>query len=104
MQKEYNKLVRDRIPAIIRETSGVPRVRELSAEEFQRALDEKLREEVAEYLADHNPQELCDILEVLYAAAVLAGLSPEELERMRAEKAAQRGGFARRLFLETVEE
>ena len=38
-------------------------------------------------------------------ATVLArGYTLEELERVRAEKAAKRGGFAKRLLLEEVQE
>ena len=43
---------------------------------------------------------MADVLEVLYAIATAHGYSVEELERVRAEKAEKRGGFADKIFLE----
>jgi len=58
----------------------------------------KLIEEVAEFLAsDDDPQELADILEVLFAPASQAGLDRRQLEHAHAIKEQQRGGFARRI-------
>ena len=65
-------------------------------------LDRKLSEECAEYQADKSLEEMVDVLEVLYAIAAARGYSVEELERVRAEKAEKRGGFADKIFLEEV--
>ena len=65
-------------------------------------LDAKLDEELAEYHRDQNIEELADLLEVIRAAAAEHGFTPEELERVRAEKAAERGGFSKRIFLREV--
>ena len=101
---EYNKLVRDRIPEIV-EASGKTCVTEtLSSDEYLRMLDAKLDEELAEYHKDQNIEELADLLEVIRAAAVAHGWTPEELERVRAEKAAERGGFEKRILLKEVYE
>ena len=45
-----------------------------------------------------------DLMEVIRACAVARGYTVEELEQVRAEKAAKRGGFAKRLLLEEVQE
>ena len=67
MIKKYNKLVRDRIPEII-ESSGRTCVTEiLSDEEYLKMLDAKLDEELAEYHADQNIEELADLMEVIRA-------------------------------------
>lgn len=95
----YNKLVRDRIPEIIEKKGGSCRTRILSDEEYVTALDIKLGEELAEYLAAHDAEELADLLEVIYACAALQSLSPADLEQIRAEKAAKRGGFAEKILL-----
>ena len=85
MIKKYNKLVRDRIPEII-ETSGNTCVTEiLSDEDYLRMLDAKLDEELAEYHADQNIEELADLMEVIRGCAVVGGNSLEELECIRAE-------------------
>ena len=104
MIQRYNKLVRDRIPEII-ETSGNTCVTEiLSDEDYLRMLDAKLDEELAEYHADQNIEELADLMEVIRACAMARGYSVEELEQVRAEKAARRGGFEKKILLKEVRE
>ena len=102
MIKTYNKLVRDRIPEII-EASGRTCVTEiLSDKDYLRMVDAKLDEELAEYHKDQNIEELADLLEVIHAAAIARGYTLEELERVRAEKAEKRGGFAKKILLKEV--
>ena len=102
MSKKYNKLVRDCIPEII-EASGNTCITEiLSNEDYLRMLDAKLDEELAEYHADQNIEELADLIEVIRACAVARGYTIEELERVRAEKTAKRGGFAKKILLKEV--
>ncbi len=104
MEITYNKLVRDRIPEIIK-TSGKKCVVEiLSDEDFLKMIDAKLDEELAEYHKDQNIEELADLLEVIRAAAIARGYSLEELESVRTEKAAKRGGFEKKILLKEVRE
>lgn len=104
MSKKYNKLVRDRIPEII-ESSGKSCVTEiLSDEDYLKMLDAKLDEELAEYHADQNIEELADLMEVIRTCAVARGYTIEELERVRAEKTAKRGGFEKKILLKEVVE
>lgn len=46
---------------------------------------------------------MADVLEVLRAICIARGYTLEELEQLRAKKAAERGGFEERIFLEYVE-
>jgi predicted house-cleaning noncanonical NTP pyrophosphatase (MazG superfamily) len=104
MVKKYNKLVRDRIPEII-ESSGKTCVTEiLSDEEYLRMVDAKLDEELVEYHKDQNIEELADLMEVIQACAVARGYTLEQLEQVRAEKAAERGGFEKKILLKEVRE
>ena len=103
-RKIYDKLVRDRIPEIIA-ASGKRCVTEvLSGEEYLRYLDRKLDEELAEYHQDGSCEELADLMEVLLACAAARGMSRDELENVRAEKARERGAFEKRLLLKEVTE
>ena len=102
--KVYNKLVRDKIPEIIEADGKTCKTRILSNEEYIAALETKLNDEVAEYQADKNLEEMADVLEVLQAICVARGYSLEKLEELRAKKAEGRGGFAEKIFLESVEE
>ncbi len=97
--KHYNKLVRDRIPAIIEANGGSCRTAVLTNEEYLSMLDKKLDEELSEYHADPSLEELADLWEVIRATAVARGYSLEELEAARARKAAERGGFEGRILL-----
>ncbi len=101
---EYHKLVRDRIPDIIRASGKTCMTEILADQEYLRMLDAKLDEELAEYHKDQNIEELADLLEVIRAAAVARGYTLEELERVRAEKAVKRGGFEKRILLKEVYE
>ncbi len=101
--KVHNKLVRDKIPEIIEEAGKICVTHILSDEEYIKALETKLNEEVAEYQSDKNLEEMADILEVLQAICVAKGYTLEELETVRAKKADERGGFADKIFLEYVE-
>ena len=101
--KVYNKLVRDKIAEIIEADVKECKARILSNDEYIAALEAKLNEEVAEYQADKNLEEMADVLEVLQAICIARGYSLEELEALRAKKADERGGFAAKIFLEYVE-
>ncbi len=101
---KYNKLIRDKIPEIIEKNGQTARIRKLTDDEYLVKLDQKLDEELAEYHADGNVEELADLLEVIYAAALVRGCPADELDRIRREKAEKRGAFAEKLLLWEVRE
>ena len=100
----YNKLVRDRIPAIIRADGKACETEVLDDDAFLAALDKKMTEELREYEESHSAEELADLLEVIYAAADVLGYGREQLEALRIRKAEKRGGFRQKIFLKTVRE
>lgn len=102
--KTYNKLVRDNIPAIIQATGAACETEILSDTDYLRLLDAKLDEELAEYHQDQSIEELADLMEVIHACAKARGYTVAELESVRAEKAAKRGGFDQKILLKTVTE
>lgn len=104
MRKEHYKLVRDRIPEIIEGEGRKACVRILDDNEMIKCLENKLQEEVNEYIEDRSVEELADILEVIYALCKMRGVSKKELERTRAVKEIARGSFNEKVFLEYVED
>ena len=74
----YDKLVRDRIPEIVRENDETPVTHVAEGEAYRERLREKLCEEAED-------------------------LDAAEIERLREEKADERGGFADGVVLERVE-
>ena len=98
----YNKLVRDRIPEIIEASGKTCKTEILSDDEYLKMIDAKLDEELVEYHKDQNIEELADLIEVIHAAAKARGYTLDELERVRTEKAVNRGGFEKKLLLNSV--
>jgi predicted house-cleaning noncanonical NTP pyrophosphatase (MazG superfamily) len=75
------RLVRDKIPEILRSKGLQPVVYTASSEEYRIRLRDKLLGEVEEFIAsDNDPEELADILEVLYAIAEQIGISRRQPE------------------------
>ncbi len=89
------KLVRDRIPDLFDIPSTSVRV--AADHELDALLAAKLVEEAQEYLESRELEELADVLEVLAAIRETRGIEPAALERIRAQKEAERGGFERKL-------
>jgi predicted house-cleaning noncanonical NTP pyrophosphatase (MazG superfamily) len=96
---KFNKAIRDKIPEIIQKDGHTCNIQTLSDEKFIIEIEKKLSEEVTEYQNDKNPEELADILEVIYRISQLKGISKEELEKIRIKKLQDRGGFDKNLFL-----
>ncbi|HLB66504.1 MAG TPA: nucleoside triphosphate pyrophosphohydrolase [Candidatus Saccharimonadales bacterium] len=97
------KLIRDKIPEIIKADGRKPVTRILDDKEYLSELIEKLKEETEELEADLTMEELADIQEVLFAILDVFKSSREELEKVRAQKTKERGAFKKRIFLERVE-
>ena len=97
---EFHKLVRDKIPEIIRSRGDVPVTRLADSEEYWRKLKEKLQEEVLEFIEAENEEEIADIIEVLRAICIHRGIDLKHLEQVRRKKAEERGEFSGRVILE----
>lgn len=102
--KRYNKLVRDRIPEIIELDGKKCTYETLSDENYMSLLDQKLSEELSEYQESKSLEELADLLEVMQTVVKARGWTLEELEQVRADKAAERGGFEKKILLKEVRE
>ena len=107
-KKIYNKLIRDKIPEVIKEKGGIPEVSILDGTEFRKSLKIKMTEEAKELLeAESNDDvlnELSDVEELVRSIAKNYDLSLEEIEKHRLEKLQKRGGFEKKLFLKFVKE
>lgn len=100
----YNKLVRDRIPEII-ENSGKEAVIEILDDiTYKKLLDEKLGEELREYLSSDSAEELADLVEVVLAILDYKKIPFQDFEAMRRQKAEERGAFRQRFLLKEVKE
>lgn len=102
--KTYNKLVRDKIPEIIRADGKTPVTRILDKKEYLKELISKLKEKVAEFEAEPSVEELADVKEVMIAIREAMDIHAGELEDARRKKANANGRFKNRIFLKGVKE
>lgn len=99
----YKKLVRDKIPQIIRADNAEPVTRILTPSEFRNALLDKLVEEAIELRdSDGDIDERADVAEVLRSLDTQYNYSAEHVEQARRLKEDRRGGFTDKIFLEEV--
>lgn len=104
-QMRHRKLVRDRVPDLIRSRGEVVQTRVLTSQDFETALLDKLVEEAVELrIADVSQRidELADVWEVLTTAAEQLGFTMAEVEQAAEFKRIVRGGFDARLWLEST--
>lgn len=97
--KIYHKLVRDRIPDIIKADGKTCVTEILPDEQYLEMLDAKLSEELTEYQESKSLEELADLLEVMQAVVKARGWTWEQLVQEQADKAAKRGGFDKKILL-----
>jgi predicted house-cleaning noncanonical NTP pyrophosphatase (MazG superfamily) len=98
----YNKLIRDKIPQVIKAAGQRCEVRVMEEAEFVKTLKEKLIEEAEELQAVEKEdlvEEMADVLEILYSLAEHHNFDFKLIEEKRIEKKKARGGFTKRLFL-----
>ena len=98
----YHKLVRDRIPEIIKANGAECVTHVAKLDEYNRLLESKLQEEITEFLHNKCAEEIADILEVIEAIARLEGISVDEIKKVKTDKRANRGSFNKRIVLETT--
>ncbi len=101
--KQYDKLIRDKIPEIIKESGRNCKVEVLSDEECMKYLNKKLLEEANEYLESGEVEELADLEEVLRGILKLKGVSYDDFEKIRNEKVEKRGAFDKKLLLKETD-
>ena len=94
------KLVRDKIPEIIKEGGRIPITHIADDKEYFQELKEKLKEEVDEFLKAENEHELADIFEVIKAICKFKNI--KNLEETRKKKEKERGGFKKRIILDNI--
>src|SRR5258706_11545051 len=97
-----HKLIRDRLPQIMRDAGLSVFDRRMGTAEFDTALRAKLVEEAAEARAAASSaeliDELADIAEVTRALMALHDVTAETVEVARLKKRAARGGFDGRVW------
>ena len=102
MRIEYRKLVRDRIPEIVRRDGSLCEAETMAEEAYHQALREKLVEEACEAAgadAGHLMTELADVYEVIDALLASSHIAYEAVRAEQERRRAERGGFGQRVCL-----
>ena len=104
---KVDKLIRDKIPQILRQKGLIVPERVMDKEEFLIRLKDKLMEEAGEVTkacyGEELVEELADLMEVIYALCQAYQQSFDEVERKRIEKKEKCGGFDRKIYNPSVE-
>lgn len=106
-KKEYNKLVRDYFPELMKEKGREVEYEVLGSTQYSEKLMEKFNEEVNKFQnagTDRLLGEIVDLLEVIYAVAEHRGITESEVEFMRQLKKNRSGGFRKKIMLKTLAE
>ena len=99
---ELPKLVRDYIPDQIAKNNLSVMYSFADEKDYKLYLERKLVEEVAEYLESNSPEELADILEVVFALAETKEISEKQLMKIRKSKRKKNGAFKNGIILKQV--
>ena len=102
MQTAYHKLIRDRIPEIIRADGYSCDIETMDEHEYRQALRQKLVEESCEVATASEQElvsELADLHEVIDALMSSYNISPTTVQATQEQRRTERGGFQQRLRL-----
>ena len=99
---ELPKLVRDYIPDQIAKNNLSVMYSFADEKDHKLYLERKLVEEVTEYLESNSPEELADILEVVFALAEIKEISEKQLMKIRKSKRKKNGAFKNGVILKQV--
>lgn len=97
--RNYDKLVRDNIPKIIRDSGNKCEIEVVSDKDALEYLYRKLNEEVCELFINRHIDEVVDVMEVLFAIGARCGYSEKEILDRRKIKKHSHGGFDENIVL-----
>ena len=103
----YNKLVRDKIPQIIKINGKKVNTRILSNEEYEKELRRKLIEEAKELFEASSREEiieeLADLYEIIETILITKNINIYDIQKKRIKKNMTRGAFEDKILLESVD-
>ncbi|MEG0075643.1 MAG: nucleoside triphosphate pyrophosphohydrolase [Eubacterium sp.] len=104
MKHEYNKLVRDKIPEIIRESGRQCDYKILGNSEMLDALKEKLIEKANIFSERPSEDEVSDIYELLSVIVEKFDFEPMHIDYLKLQNKESKGTYAGNTFLIDVDD
>jgi predicted house-cleaning noncanonical NTP pyrophosphatase (MazG superfamily) len=99
----YNKLVRDKIPAVIKAAGSEYEVKILKSKKFEKELIKKVKEEASGLVTAKNREELIkeigDVLDVIVEIKKIKKIKDSEIRGAQREAFKKKGGFKKKIFL-----
>ena len=103
----FNKLIRDKLPDIMRKRNIDVFDYVMEQEEYIQELKRKLLEEAQEVIDAKSEsdiaEEIADVFEVAYALADAYGINYDQIEQARLHKKELRGGFDGKVYSTYIE-
>ena len=103
MRRSYNKLVRDNMPRLIKESGRECSYRIMNDREYFEALLDKVVEEIEEYRTSGNEEEIADVYEVMDCLVQFKEYEPMHIDYLRLIRKEARGSYKDRVLLLDVE-
>lgn len=104
---QLHKLIRDRLPQMMRSEGITVHDRVMGDEEYKTCLKEKMVEEAQEVAASTNQKDLCaecgDVLEVMISLLHVYGLTLDDVRAVADQKKKANGGFVDRIYVSCVD-
>ncbi len=104
---KVDKLIRDKMPKIMRASGIQVFERVMENDEYLRRLKEKILEEAKEVIASESDkemrEELADLMEVMLALAKVYGMEFGDIQQAAEQKRVEKGGFDNRIYNAFVE-
>lgn len=104
--RNLNKLVRDKVPSLVTKDGGSYTMQLLQDDEHLKALKDKLKEEVDEFIVAETKEiqldELVDIAEIIHSYLKMNNITINEFENLRITKRKAKGSFDRGIFLTEI--
>jgi predicted house-cleaning noncanonical NTP pyrophosphatase (MazG superfamily) len=99
----YNKLVRDKIPEVIKKAGGTAEFKKLTSKQFEKELLIKVGEESTGLLGAKNKKEMAseiaDILAVIDEIKKVRKITNQDIQKELTSNMERKGGFNKKLFL-----
>ncbi len=104
MKRSYNKLVRDNMPKLIKESGRDCNYRIMDDREYFDALLDKVVEEIEEYRASGIEEEIADVYEVLDCLVQFKDYEPMHIDYLRLIRKEARGSYRDKVLLIDVDD
>ncbi|MBC3888881.1 hypothetical protein GH810_11205 [Acetobacterium paludosum] len=104
MKVDYNKLVRDKIPEIIKNSGRACEYKILGKSEVRDALKEKLLEKAQVFMNKPSEDELSDIYELLDTIVEAFEYEPLHIDYLKIQNKENKGSYSEKVFLISVDD